>query len=290
MRSTDSINALRGIAFVCVAIGLMSAQDAALKWLAGAYATMQILLVRGVVVVSVAAIVVKVDGGIERLRTSRPWAHAIRCVLNVSTVALFIAALARLPLAEVMAIVMAAPLFTLVLTTLILGERVDWQRWVACLVGFLGVLIMLRPSGNAFNLGGAFAIAASLSYSFIVIQTRHLTSTESDASMLLYPSATVLLLGLIIAPFQWRPLAVEDAALMAGAGLAMGIAHYCLVQAYRHASPGVLAPFDFTALPWGLVLGWLIWKEVPDAVTLGGAGLVAAAGLYVLRRETRAKS
>ncbi|MBT6276132.1 MAG: DMT family transporter [Chromatiales bacterium] len=278
---------LVGIAFVAMAILLMTGQDAILKWMAAGYATMQILAIRGTVVALIAIAVVWMEGGVSQLRTTRPWGHAVRCLLNVVTVALFVTAVGRLPLADVMAIVMAAPLFTLALSTLLLGERVGPRRWLACIVGFAGVLVMLRPSGGAFNLGGAAALASSFGYSLMVIQTRSLTSSEGTGTMLFYPAVTVLTVSTLCAPFYWVTPLWSDVALLLFAGLIVGVGHYCFVQGYRYSTPGVLAPIDYTALLWGTFLGWLIWNELPDAATLLGAALVVCSGLYVIHREAR---
>jgi drug/metabolite transporter (DMT)-like permease len=278
---------LAGIAFTAAAIALMSGQDAILKWLTSGYSTMQILLIRGTVVALIAMLVLRADGGFERLATKRPWDHGLRCILNVVTVTLFITAIARLPLADVMALVMASPLFTLALSTVILRDKVGFRRWTACVIGFVGVLVMLRPSGLAFNLGGLAALAASFCYSCMVIQTRRLTTSEGTGTMMFYTAAAVLLVSGAIAPLDWVTPSTSDVLLMFAAGVAVGLGHYCLVQGYRYASPSVLAPIDYTALVWGMLLGWAVWDELPDLVTLLGAALVVASGLYVLHREAR---
>jgi drug/metabolite transporter (DMT)-like permease len=275
----------KGIAFVTGAIALAAGQDAILKWLTGDYAIMQILLIRGVVVAGVAVAVLSMEGGIAGLRTARPLDHAARCVLNIVTVTLFVTGLSILPLADMMAIVMASPLFTLALSVVLLRERVRWRQWAACAAGLVGVIVILRPSGGAFNLGGLAALSASACYSLFVIQTRRLTRTEKTGTMMFYPSMTVLVVAGILAPTEWVPPQALDVGLMLGAGLLIGISHYCFVQGYRYATPAVLAPIDYTALIWGLVFGWAVWHEVPDGVTLLGALLVVVSGVYVLRPE-----
>ena len=278
---------MAGLAFVTLAIALMACQDAILKWLTDGYSTMQILLLRGVVVAVIAFVVLRADGGLAELKTGRPWDHLIRCVLNVATITLFISATARLPLADVMALVMVSPLFTLALSTVVLRERVGIRRWSACVIGFLGVLVMLRPSGGAFNLGGLAAVGASLCYSGMIIQTRRLTTTEPTGRMMAYTAVAVLLVSAVIAPFDWVAPQATDLWLLFAAGVAVGLGHYCLVQGYRLAAPSVVAPIDYTALLWGLLLGWLIWDELPDTPTLAGAALVVSSGLYVIQREAK---
>lgn len=276
---------MAGIAYVAVAMALMSGQDAILKWLTAGYETMQILFVRGLVVFVVASIVLNREGGLRELATERPLGHMIRCVLNVATVWLFVTAVARLPLADVMALVMASPLFTLALSTLILKERVGARRWTACAIGFVGVLIMLRPTGGAFNAGGAAAVTAAVCYSLMMIQTRRLTETEGNGALMFYTAATMLVVSGLTAPAVWVEPETFDLTLMLAAGLITGLGHFCFVQGYRFASPTVLAPIDYSALLWGVLLGWLIWHELPDAPTTFGAVIVIGSGLYIIRRE-----
>lgn len=278
---------MAGLAFVTLAIALLACQDPILKWFTDGYSTMQILLLRGVVVAVVAFVVLRADGGFTELKTGRPWDHLIRCVLNVATITLFISAITRLPLADVMALVMVSPLFTLALSTVVLRERVGIRCWSACVIGFFGVLVMLRPSGGAFNLGGLAAVGASLCYSGMIIQTRRLTTTEPTGRMMAYTAVAVLLVSAVIAPFDWVTPQATDLWVLFAAGVAVGLGHYCLVQGYRLAAPSVVAPIDYTALLWGLLLGWLIWDELPDTPTLAGAALVASSGLYVIQREAK---
>ena len=274
-----------GIALVCTAIAVMSGQDAILKWLTGGYATVQILFVRGTVVTLVALAAALRESGHQAWQTSRIGAHLVRGALNFATIFLFVLAIAELPLADAMAIAMAAPLFTLAGSAWLLGEHIGWRRWSACVVGFVGVLIMLRPTGEAFNLAGLYALSAALTYALFIIQTRKLTRTERTGTTMLYSALIVFVASAAVTPLVWQPVRFEDLGLMLGAGVLVGIGHYCFIQGYRHATPATLAPFDFTALVWGTLLGWLIWAELPDATTLTGASLVVASGLYIILRE-----
>ena len=280
-----AVQVLLGIGFVCIAIAVMSGQDAILKWLTGAYATVQILFVRGAVVTLVALGAASREVGQHAFHTSRLGAHLVRGALNFTTIFLFVLSIAELPLADAMAIAMAAPLFTLSASALFLGEHIGWRRWSACTVGFVGVLIMLRPTGEAFNLAGLYALGAALAYSLFIIQTRRLTSTERTGTTLLYSAMVVFFASGMATPWVWRTIELADLGLMLAAGVLVGIGHYCFIQGYRHATPATLAPFDFTALVWGTLLGWLIWSELPDSTTLAGATLVVGSGLYIIIRE-----
>ena len=286
---TDSTHpsneAFWGIAFVCAAIGIMSGQDAILKWLTGGYATVQILFLRGSVVTLIALMTAIREAPAHVFTTARPVAHLVRGALNFAAIFLFVLAVAELPLAQAMAIAMAAPLFTLAASALLLREVVGWRRWAACIVGFVGVLIMLRPTSDAFDVAGLYALGAALAYALFIIQTRQLTTTERTGTTLLYSSMFVFIASGAATPWVWQSVRLEDLALMVAAGLLVAIGHFCFIQAFRYASPATLAPFEFTALVWGTLLGWLIWNELPDTYTLAGATLVVSAGLYVIYRE-----
>lgn len=272
-----------GITFCLLALAIMSAQDGLLKWLTTGYATFQILAIRGVITVAGAAVVCGLDGGLGAARTQRSGAHLVRGTLNFTTIAMFVTSVAHLPLADAMAIAMVAPMFTLALSRLLLGEKASVRRWIACAVGFGGVLIMLRPGGAAFNIGGAAAVGAAFSYALLLIQTRRLTETESNGALVLYSALVVLVASACLAPLAWVTPALSDVGLMFAAGVCVSLGHYWLVMAYRNASPVLLAPFDYTALIWGLLIGMWVFGDAPDALTLAGAALVVGAGLTVMR-------
>jgi drug/metabolite transporter (DMT)-like permease len=249
---------------------------------------MQILAIRGVVTAAGALLVCFLDGGTSAMRTERPVSLIVRGLLNFLTIVLFVTAVATLPLADAMAIAMAAPLFTLTVCYL-MGERVGIRRWSACVVGFVGVVIMLRPGGSALNIGGLAAVGAALCYALLVVQTRRLTATETNGAMLLYSAMVVLIASAALAPLHWVSPTLADVGLMVAAGICVSLGHYWLVQGYRYGTPTVLAPIDYTSLFWGALMGWLIWGDVPDAGMVAGATLVVGAGLYVVMREARLK-
>lgn len=267
------------------AVFCFSMVDALAKWLGQDYAAVQILFFRYLFGLLPVAVFVWRSGGLSALRTRRPGAHVLRAGLLFVALLLFFEALQSLPLAEAIAVAFTAPLFVTALAGPVLGERVGPRRWAAVIVGFIGALIMVRPGTAAFQPEALLIVGSAFCFSLLVLLTRRLTRTESTVSLLTY---STLLAGALSVPFLaqvWRPPTSEDLGLFVLLGIVGGVAAFLVILAYRNAPASVLAPFDFTSLIWGALLGWLIWQEQPDAPVWIGAAIVALAGLYVTRRE-----
>ena len=228
-------------------------------------------------------------GGIQRrpiLRVrSWPWQATRAFCMSVATMCNFIA-LNYLQLAETVAIFFVAPMVVTALAGPFLGEWVGWRRWLAILAGFAGVLLMARPGTDLFQPALAFSIASMLGYSFYVLTTRKLASTES-ADSLLFISA--LLPGALLSfalPWGWTlPETGGQWMLVLSLGLYGVGGHFLFVQAYRLASTGALAPFTYVQIPFMVLLGWIVFGDLPDGPTLLGIAVIVAAGLYIVLRE-----
>ena len=155
-------------------------------------------------------------------------------------------------------------------------------------MGFLGVLIMIRPGGGAFEWAALLCLGASFFYSLSMVLTRHLGTTESLTSLVFYPNLAFLLGSILLLPANWTPVPPAHMTLLVGFGVLVILPHLAITQAYRIAPPPVLAPLDYTTVVWALLWGWLLWKEWPSATTLLGACIVVLAGLYVIYREAHA--
>lgn len=276
-----------GIASSLSAVFCFAIVHALAKWLGQDYPAVQILFFRYLFGLLPVAVFVWRSGGLPVLRTRRPATHALRAGLLFVALLLFFEALQSLPLAEVIAVSFTAPLFVTALAAPVLGETVGPRRWTAVIVGFLGALIMVRPGTAAFHPEALLVVGSAFSFSLLVLLTRRMTRTESTVCMVTY---STLFAGALSLPFLasvWRPPAGEDMGLFVMIGIVGGIAAYLIVFAYRHAPVSVLAPFDYTALVWGALLGWVIWKEQPDAPVWIGAAMVSLAGFYITRREAR---
>src|SRR5437764_1381860 len=231
------------------------------------------------------------------VRTGRPFGHLGRGIISVFGMFLSFAALARLPLVDATALSFASPLITVALAALILKERVRIYRWSAVVAGFLGVIVMLAPffdSGRVDGgvasvqaIGGLLAISAAFCNAGTVIQTRRLTDSETTSAIVFYFSLFCAIAGLCTLPFAWHPPTGRELTALICIGLLGGFSHILLTESYRYAPASVVAPFDYTAMIWAFVLGYLLFGETPTALVFVGALIVAAAGLFVIWRERR---
>lgn len=276
-----------GIAYVLTAVTAMTVMDAAAKWLGAGYPIVEVVFFRNFFAIPPIAILVWYGGGLSSLRTNRLPGHALRAGFGLGAMFCFFTGLRYMPLAEAISLAFAAPLFVTALSVPILKEQVGVRRWAAVIVGFLGVLIITRPGSDVLRIEALLILAAALSYACFLLVTRHLARSESTSATLFYSNAISLLVGALLLPFGWETPANSDLVIFVAMGLVGGCGSYFMVLAYRNAPVAVLAPFDYTTLILGTLLGWLIWRELPDATVFLGAAVVVACGLFIIRRETR---
>ncbi len=276
-----------GIACLVTAAFCFTVTDTLAKWLGQDYAAVEILFFRYLFGLLPVAVLVWHGGGLAALRTRRPGVHALRAGLLFLALYLFFEALQHIPLADAIAAAFTAPLFITAQSGPDLGEAVGFRRWAAVVAGFIGALIMLRPGSAAFHPAVLLVLGSAFSFSLLVLLTRRMTRTETNAAMVAYSTLGAGLASLPFLAFVWRVPASEDMGLFALLGIVGGVSAYIVVVAYRNAPVAVLAPFEYTALIWGVLFGWLIWHEQPALPVWAGAALVCASGLYITRRESQ---
>jgi drug/metabolite transporter (DMT)-like permease len=295
---------LRGVWFLIAGIAIFSFQDVAIKWLSGGYTVHEIMLVRSVVALPAIVVIAWFSEGLRALIPKRPWVHLVRACATFFAYTLYYLGLADLPLADAATLYYSAPLFITLLAIPFLSEHVGWRRGLAIVVGFAGVLVILRPGVDIVNLAALLVIASSLSYAISAIITRRVGATETGVAMamsaclfnLVASGAVGLLLGhgtwdegshasLSFLLRAWSMPDWGDFGLMALCGIIFGGGYYCLTEAYRVGRASSIAPFEYTALPWSVLWGWVAWQQLPDWTTLAGLVLIVGSGLYVLRRE-----
>lgn len=278
-----------GIGAACLGMLCLTAQEAIFKWLMESYPLAQVLLVRSVLMVGFIVVVLWSRDALARLRPQRVGIVLLRaCLLLLSFVGYF-NGLRLLPLADTVALAFGAPLFVALMSAPLLGEPVGARRMTAVLVGFVGVLVTARPSGEADPLPALMVIGASAAYALCMVMTRKLRATESSVCMVFWTALVFAAGGAPLAVLEWRPVGGFDAfALVALAAIAAA-AHLLLTQAYRIAPVALVAPFEYTTLVWAVLFGFLIWGDVPAWHVLLGASVVIGAGLFVLRTETATK-
>lgn len=277
---------LRGIASMLLAVAVFSVMDALLKVLAGHYAPMQVAFLRGVTSLPFVLTPILLRGRAERLRIVNLRLHLFRGALSVLMLGSFIFAVRESSLATTYSIFMCAPLVVAALSVPMLGETVGRHRWAAICVGLAGVLLMIRPEGGDWvSLGSLAAVVAALCYSLAVITLRVLSRTDTNESMVFWLMAMLAVGAGLLAIPDWRPLQQPDWPLLAGLGLAGALGQYLITDAFRNAPVAVVTPLEYTALVWGVVLDFTIWRVLPGSATLLGGAVVVGAGLYLIRRE-----
>lgn len=275
-----------GIGFAMLAFFSFTTMDAVLKWLSAGYPLHQIVFFNAAFALGPIGIFIATHGGRRAIATHRPWLHVARGAISVVGMYGGIYAFSLLPMTDVYAILFAAPIVITALSVPLLGEQVGWRRWSAVVVGFIGVVIMLRPADDFLNIGTFAALLAMMAFSVSIILVRRFGANEPVAmfsvSQMLPLAAWFGLLTL----FDFVPPTPTDLAFSALGGTVGGMASLLMVQAIRRTPAAILAPFQYSQMIWGTVIGWLLWQDLPDEWILIGGGLVIASGLYILHRET----
>jgi len=226
-------------------------------------------------------------------KTKQPWGHVGRGMLGVASMFLWFASLSVLPLHDAMAISFSAPLITVALAAIVLGEKVRMYRWSAVGLGLVGILFVLSPHLGAGGFDASMtwgAMACLLSAAFMalaMITIRKLTATERTTTIVVYFSIISTVLSLLTLPFGWTMPSAADAVMLVAIGLCGGIGQILLTQAYRCAEASTIAPFDYTTIVWVLLFGVLIFSEIPTIEVFLGSAIVVGAGLFVIYREHR---
>ncbi len=285
---------LLGIFAMIATVTLFSIVNVLVKHLGATYSIAQLMFFRtALALVPTLILILRDPRGVALMRTYRLGAHAARTMLGMFAMATSFAAFRYLPAADVVAINFAAPLFVTALSVPLLGEPVGWRRWTAVTIGFAGVLVMLQPTamldGGAVGaeVGGLLALSSAVAYAVVVIVLRQLSRDEPTLTIVFVYTAFVMLATLPVLPFVWVTPDAVDLALLVALGLIGGAAQVFLTRAFEFAPPAVVMPFEYFSLLVTAVLAWLIWAETPTPVSLVGAAIVIASGLFILYREAQ---
>jgi drug/metabolite transporter (DMT)-like permease len=277
---------LRGMLSMAIAVATFALMDACLKLLTPHYAPMQVAALRGLSSWPLITAWVLYAGGPRQLLRVRWSLHLLRGVLSIVMLAAFAYALRTLPLAETYSLFFVAPLIITMLAALVLRERVDWRGWAAILFGFCGTLIVLRPSGaGMLTLAGAAVLVSATGYAVSAIVVRVLGRSDSTQAMVFWMLTMTSVFALVLAWREWTPLRDEDWGALCDMGVFGALGQYALTDAFQRADASRVAPLEYTALIWGIALDYALWHTLPDTVTLSGAAVIIAAGLYLIRRE-----
>ncbi|WP_251044449.1 MULTISPECIES: DMT family transporter [unclassified Lysobacter] len=276
----------RAIASMLIAVLMFSMMDALLKLLSEHYPPFQVATLRGLSSLPFVLTWAIASIGLRSLLRVRWPLHLLRGVLGVGMMAAFVYGVNRLPLSTTYSVFFIAPLLITALSGPILGERVGPRRWIAIGVGLLGVLVLLRPTGEGMLSTAALAVAAaSLAYAVTAITVRVLSRTDSTQSMMVWLMVMISLGAGALAWSGWVPVRGEDWWLILGLGVAGSLGQYAVTEAFRLGEASLIAPLEYTALIWGVILDLSLWGVLPDSITWVGAAIIVASGLYLLRRE-----
>ncbi len=278
----------RGIAYMVGAVFVFALLNAAIKWQVARYPVGEVIFIRCLFALIPCFVLVTISGGIRVLHTRRLGWHVSRAMLQFVSMSCSFMAFSLMPLADAVAIGFASPIFLTALSVPLLGEKVGKYRWGAVAFGFVGVLIMVRPTGDVLNSGAMFALANATFGALLSIGIRRLSATESSATLVFYQTVTTFFLATATLPFfTWTPISWQDFLMIGAIGVCSGIAQFWWTQAFRSCPAAILAPFSYLSMIWAVLMGYLVWGDVPTLALIGGAAIVAMSGLFIAYRETR---
>jgi drug/metabolite transporter (DMT)-like permease len=277
---------VRGIGSMLLAAALFGLMDTGLKLLSPHYPALQVAALRALSSLPLVIAFVAWRGALGTLWRIRWPLHLLRGVLGIGMLSLFAFALRHLPLAEAYSIFFVAPLLITLLSGPLLGERVGLARWIAIGVGLAGVIVVLRPTGTGmFTLGGGAVLLAAACYSVSAITVRIVNRTDSIESQVFWLMALVSLGAGLLALPDWKPVRMADAWVLCGVAVSGFLGQLAITDAFRHGEASAIAPFEYSALAWGLAIDWLVWHTLPDRWMLAGAAIIVASGVYLVRHE-----
>ena len=278
--------ATRASIAMLVAVAMFAFMDAGLKQLSTHYPPFQVAFLRAAASLPLVVPWALMTAPRGSLRNPRWSLQLLRTVIGMVMMASFIYAVSALPLSTTYAIFFVAPLIITALSVPLLKERVGPRRWAAIAIGTIGVVVVLRPTGEGLLLLPALAtLLAALCYALSAITVRFLARTDNTQSMMLWLLVLMTVGNAVIAIPSWTPLHASHAWTIAFVGVAGAFGQYAITEAFRTGEASALAPLEYTALLWGVLLDLSLWGVLPDGMTWVGAGIIVASGLYLMRRE-----
>jgi drug/metabolite transporter (DMT)-like permease len=278
---------LTGILAMCAAMALFVVNDTLVKLAAASLPTHQILFVRGVFASALICTALVVAGEHRRLGGLKNPIVLLRCGVEVFVAYTFIAALATLPIADITAILLLSPLMITVIAAVFLKEQVRWRRWTAVLVGFLGMLLVIRPGGSGFQAAALLAFVSTCGVALRDVITRKL---PSDVPTLLVAASTIVVTtlagGAISVVSPWSPVGLQALGYLAGAAVTVLLGNIAIIIAFRDVDVSAVSPFRYTLIVWATIAGFMVFGDVPGPTQWAGIGLIVGSGIYTLYRES----
>jgi drug/metabolite transporter (DMT)-like permease len=288
---------------LCGGVAIFAGQDWIIKLLSGDYPVHQAIAIRGVVALPILLTVAALFGSVRSLRSPRLGLLLLRGFVLMLAYTTYYLAFPSMPLANVVALWFTVPLFVVALAGPFLGEKVGARSWAAAIVGFIGVLVIMRPGTDSFTLASLLPVASALTYSIAALMARRMGETESAPVMAFYQNLVYLLIALVMAAIfgggvfagtgnpsleflvrGWVKPSLLDLGLLASCGVIASVATVLLTQAYRLAEANFVACFEYTAIVWAVFGGYVFFDEMVDGYSMFGAACIVCAGIYVLFR------
>lgn len=275
-----------GIAAMVVAMTLFIVNDTLLKLASTGFAPGQIMMVRGVFATAIVLALVIATGQASKVRAVVAPRVLLRSTLEAVTAFLFIVSLAHLPLANITAIIQTTPIIMTLIAVVMGLEQVRWRRWTAIVVGFAGVILIVRPSTQDFSIYSVLLLLSALIVSFRDLLTRAIGPEVPTVIVTLSSTFLVTLAGaLLVSVENWSPFAWKEIALLAAAAVLVTAGNLCIIVAFRRSEVSVVSPFRYSNVLLAIVLGYLVFGELPDALTWVGMAMIVGSGVYTIHRE-----
>jgi len=279
-------NIAMGALGIVIGIALLAAMDAAAKWLVtDGIHPLQILAVRSVIIVTALLTLFAGKRKLVELQPTRPWMQAIRGMTGIIAPLAFFASLKYLPLTDAVVTFFTSAFAITIVSALLLKEKVGVHRWCAVVVGYIGVIIAMSPSGTGSIGGYLLVMISSIAYAGLFTSGRWLTQTESVSSLVFSYNAGTGLVACLLLPWFWTSMQPDDWLLLVLLSTLAVCGHFAMTYAFSIAEASSIAPFEYSALLWAVLFDYLLWDSKPVAATLIGAVIIVASALYVLRRE-----
>jgi drug/metabolite transporter (DMT)-like permease len=275
-----------GIAFVSFLV--LSMGDALTKLLSTRYSVFELAVIDAVFALLVVLPVLIRQEGAKALMPRRPSIVILRCALGAGSLMLCFLAFAAIPLAQGYSIAFLTPLAVTALSAPVLGEHVSWRQWLAVVIGFAAVIVILRPDFHGIGIGQVYMLGSAALFALSMLVLRRIAKSESNATLLLIYFVMLFLIGLPVAIGQWKTPDAADLGLMALLGAFSGLGNLLLIAAFRYAPAAIVSSFMYCQLIWGTVFGAFLFGDLPDIITIGGAGVIMLCGIYTLTHASRA--
>jgi len=283
-----SSNNIRAIGLMITGVFLLSCMDAVAKLLVTAdYSVIQILALRGAINLIILLGWMFTHGGFPSIRTKQYFGHGLRIVLGLMAPLLFFMSLKHLPLADATVIFFISPFVMTALSVPIFKEKVGIHRWAAIALGFMGVLIVIQPTGGVMEIEAFMVLGASLSYCGIMLAGRWLGSTESTFAIIFYITLGIAVIMGLMAPFVWKPMPLSDLGWVAVMAVLSLSGNIFLIKSFSIGEVGVITPFEYTGIIWAVVLGYVVFSDFPAENVWIGVVVIGASGLYMIYRENK---